>query len=167
MTTRGRCGPSYIVSLCYLVSLGRLSFSTGLTMEPGEDCPGGRELPQKSNYRKEASPGRTLILAQAEQVGLGTSPWGSSAYPNLNSENIYFSDGKPENYPGFCRVGPMKSSCESPRSAQGAVHKAASSGWMPARGTLLPEAVVSFGDSFPLLPPQRGRRPGLRGGEKI
>lgn len=45
--------------------------------------------------------------------------------------------------------------------------KWASSGWMPARGTLLPEAVVSFGDSFPLLLPQRGRRPGLREGEKI
>lgn len=45
--------------------------------------------------------------------------------------------------------------------------KPASSGWMPARGTLLSEAVVSFGDSFPLLLPQRGRRPGLRGGEKI
>lgn len=41
--------------------------------------------------------------------------------------------------------------------------KSASSGWMPARGTLLPEAVVSFGDSFPLLLPQRGCRPGLRG----
>lgn len=45
--------------------------------------------------------------------------------------------------------------------------KSAISGWMPACGTLLPEAVVSFGDSFPLLLPQRGRRPGLRGGEKI
>jgi hypothetical protein len=45
--------------------------------------------------------------------------------------------------------------------------KSASSGWMPARCTLLPGAVVSFGDSFPLLLPQRGRRPGLRGGEKI
>lgn len=123
-------------------------------MEPGEDCPGGRELPQKSNYRKEASPGRTLILAQAEQVGLGTSPWGSSAYPNLNSENIYFSDGKPENYPGFFRVGPMKFSCESPRSAQGAVHKARD-GCRPAV-PCFPKLWLALVIHFPFCRPRGG-----------
>lgn len=63
--------------------------------------------------------------------------------------------------PGFCRVAPGSPTMSHLGVLREQHTGSASLIWMPASSTLLLVAVVSPGDSFPLLLAQRGRRPSL------